>query len=214
MSNDFGNFLDKYRNVSNENRDFRKFAIDNNIPIIRQYTEDLLKLIISVKKPRRVLEIGTAIGFSTVSIYKEMEKFEKNPDITTIEKNEKRALEAKKFFNKLDNPPKLLIGDADDVLNDINRTFDLIFLDGPKGQYINYLERLINILDSDGILFVDNISHNGDISLDRLEIKRRNRTIHKRLREFIDKVSIDPRLDTTLIPLEDGIAICRKKENE
>lgn len=201
-------YADKWEN------DMREFAKTHNVPILRPLTENFLKNIIGMVKPVNVLEIGTAIGFSSVVMYKKMLEHTSNPHILTIEKVEPTYEIAKEEIAKLNYDIDIVLGDAGEIIKELKVRYDLIFLDGPKAQYIRYLPYLLKIMHKDSILFVDNISHNGDIAKDRFDVRRRDRTIHTRLREFIDAISCDENLDTCLLDVEDGIAICRKKNDE
>lgn len=201
-------FLLKYRREKNE--EIRKNAEERFIPIVRPFSEDIIDLIINLKKPKKVLEIGTAIGFSTMNIYRQMEKYT-TPYITTIERHEKRRDEALENFKKNNMEINLIHGDAIEEIEKIKEKFDLIFLDGPKAQYLNYYLKLIEMLEEEGIIIIDNIMHNGDIAKDRYEIKRRDRTVHKRMREFLEYLKNDERVEFTLIPAEDTLAILQKR---
>lgn len=192
---------------------FREFAQENSVPIIRPTVQKLLEVIIGIKKPVKVLEIGTAIGFSAVVMYDAMKKYTTSPVIKTIENYDKRITIARENLKNYVGI-ELIEGNAYKEITSLNESFDFIFLDGPKGQYISYLPILYKLLDDEGILMVDNVIQDGDVTKSRYLIDRRDRTIHKRMREFLYTITHNKNLQTTVLPLADGVAICRKIERE
>jgi len=194
--------------------DIQKDAYDNGIPIIPNDVAKLISFVLSVKKPEKILEIGCAIGFSSslMSNFISMQG-----TITTIDRFDVMIKKAKENFKKqgLENIITLLEGDAKDILPTIDDKFDVIFMDCAKGQYINILPQCYRLLKVDGILIVDDILQNGTVALERKKVKRRQRTIHHRLRAFLWEITHNPSLRTSILTIGDGVALCHKiKETE
>lgn len=184
-------------------------AIRNSVPIIKRSTRNLLRYLIRTKRPKRILEIGTAIGYSALFM---KEYLEVDSTITTIEKVTARMKEATSNFKKFDtnNQIILLYGDAVDVLEELAKKgekFDFIFMDAAKGQYLNFLPHVMSLLNENGTLVSDNILHEGDILESRYAVKRRDRTIHSRMRAYLSKISSHPCLETICLPIGDGVAV-------
>lgn len=187
-----------------------KEALDTFVPIIRKDMQQFLKLMVQIKRPNRILEVGTAIGFSTILMA------EYNPipcEIVTIENYEKRIPIAKENFQKagISDNVTLLEGDASDLLPTITQPFDFIFMDAAKGQYIVWLEELLRLLKPQGILISDNVLQDGDIIQSKYAVTRRNRTIHKRMRDYLYQVTHHEALETCVMPVGDGITVSVKK---
>lgn len=185
-------------------------ALRDQVPIIRKEMQSFLKVLLAVKKPMRILEIGTAVGFSALLM---SESVSKDCKITTIEKYEKRIPIACQNFKRAgkDAQIELLEGDALEILKQLDGSYDFIFMDAAKGQYVFYLEETIRLLEKDGVLVTDNVLQDGDVIESRFAVERRNRTIHARMREFLYNLKHDPRILTTIIPLGDGVAVSVKK---
>ena len=184
-------------------------AEKGDIPIIRPGARSLLRFVIAQRKPDSILEIGTAIAFSAIFM---AENAGENVRIDTIENYEKRIKAAKEniatSFAK--DRINLIEGDAEEVLkklSDEGRKYDLIFMDAAKAQYINYLPYCKLLLGKSGVLVSDNVLFDGDIVQSRFAVRRRDRTIHARMREFLRTLSSDPELVTTIIPAGDGITL-------
>ena len=155
--------------------------------------------------PRRILEIGTAVGYSALVMYTYAPA---DCEIITIECDEDRAAEARLNFDRFGAERiTLLEGDAAQILPEVTGTFDLIFMDAAKGQYIRFLPEVIRLLREGGILLSDNVLKEGEILESKFSVTRRNRTIHKRMREYLTAVSEDPRLRTILLETGDGAAL-------
>jgi len=187
--------------------EMEKYAKDTFVPIIKRPTQNLIRVLLSIKKPKRILEVGTAIGFSAIL----MAEYSK-ADITTIEKYEKRIPIARDYFEKSGHKDRihLIEGDACDVLRDLverKEKYDLIFMDAAKGQYMNFFPYIMELLDEDGILISDNVLQDGDVVQSRFAVCRRDRTIHMRMREYLYTLTHDERLDTSVLPLGDGVTI-------
>ena len=185
-------------------------ALRDQVPIIRKEMQSFLKVLLAVKKPMRILEVGTAVGFSALLM---SESVSKDCKITTIEKYEKRIPIACQNFKRAgkDAQIELLEGDALEILKQLGGPYDFIFMDAAKGQYVFYLEETIRLLEKDGVLVTDNVLQDGDVIESRFAVERRNRTIHARMREFLYNLKHDPRILTTIIPLGDGVAVSVKK---
>ena len=186
-------------------------ALENYVPIVRKEMQSFLKLILSIKRPARILEVGTAVGFSAILMA------EYNPipcEITTIENYEKRIPIAKQNFVRAGKEKQitLLEGDAADILKELREPFDFIFMDAAKGQYIHFMPEILRLLKPEGILVSDNVLQDGDIFESRYGIKRRNHTIHNRMREYLYALTHDEALDTVILETGDGMAISVKKE--
>lgn len=190
--------------------EIEKEAIETYVPIIRKEMQTFLKLILSIKKPLRILEVGTAVGFSAILMA------EYNPavcQIVTIENYDKRIPIAKENFKRAGKEEQitLLEGDAAEVLKEIEEPFDFIFMDAAKGQYIHFMPEVMRLLKKDGILISDNVLQDGDIIESRFVVTRRNRTIHKRMRDYLYQLTHHEELVTSVLPVGDGITVSVKK---
>lgn len=186
--------------------EMRKEAQRENIPTVRNATLNMLLTLVSLKKPARILEIGTAYGCSGVA----MLTFAKNAFLTTIEKDEKAMETAKENFKKAGvyDRAEFFSGDASEIIPMLGGKYDFVFLDGPKGHYAEYLPYLTDLTSSGGILFADDVMFWGYVDSD--EIKKKHATIYRSLREYLDKISKDERLLTTVIGDEDGFSVSLK----
>lgn len=187
-----------------------KEAIETYVPIIRKEMQSFLKMLLAIKKPARILEVGTAIGFSSILMA------EYNPvdcQITTIENYEKRIPIARENFRRVGKEKQitLLEGDAAEVLKTIEEPFDFIFMDAAKGQYIHFMPEVLRLLGKDGILVSDNVLQDGDIIESRYVVTRRNRTIHKRMRDYLYQLTHHEELVTSISPIGDGITVSVRK---
>lgn len=183
-----------------------KEAIADDVPIIRKEMQQFLKLLLSIKKPARILEVGTAVGFSALLMA------EYNPvdcQITTIENYEKRIPIARENFRRARKEEKitLLEGDAAEILKTLETPYDLIFMDAAKGQYIHFMPDVLRLLSKDGVLVSDNVLQDGDIIESRFVVTRRNRTIHKRMRDYLYELTHNEELVTAVLPIGDGITV-------
>lgn len=188
-----------------------KYAIDTEVPIIRKEMQSFLRFILTLKAPKQILEVGTAIGFSALLM---SEYGPKDCKITTIEKYEKRIPIAKDNFKNAGKEEQitLLEGDAMDVLKELEGSYDLIFMDAAKGQYINFMPEILRLLSVGGLLISDNVLQDGDIIESRFAVTRRNRTIHSRMRDYLFELKHHPKLETCILPVGDGITLSVKKE--
>ena len=190
-----------------------KEALDTFVPIVRKEVQSFLKLILAIKKPMRILEVGTAVGFSAVLM---AEYGPKDCEIVTIENYDKRIPIAKANFERAGKEKQitLLEGDAAEVMPTIDEPFDLIFMDAAKGQYINFMPEVMRLLKEDGLLISDNVLQDGDIIESHFVVERRNRTIYKRMREYLYELTHNDELVTSVLPIGDGITVSVKKSNE
>jgi predicted O-methyltransferase YrrM len=189
--------------------EIEKYSIENNVPIIRKSMQSLLKFILAYAKPKSILEVGTAVGFSALLM---SEYAPADCHITTIEKYEKRIPVAKENFCRAGKEDRitLLEGDAADILAGLDGTYDIIFMDAAKGQYINFLSDILRLMPSGGLLISDNVLQDGDIIESRYAVTRRNRTIHSRMREYIYELKHNPQLETCILPVGDGVTLSTK----
>lgn len=190
--------------------DLQKESYAENIPIISNDVVRLISVILSIKKPEKILEIGCAVGFSASFMSKFLTK---DGYITTIERYPIMIEKAKKNIKKLGLSDKINIieGDANNVLKTLDNCYDVVFMDGGKGQYINILPDVIRLLNTGGIIIVDDILQNGNVAKNRDEIVKRNRTIYDRLNTFLWEITHNDALDTSILTVGDGVAICYKK---
>ncbi|WP_461812396.1 O-methyltransferase [Faecalimonas sp.] len=187
-----------------------KEALETFVPIIRKEMQSFMKVLLAVKKPLHILEVGTAVGFSALLM---SEYAPKGCKITTIEKYEKRIPIAKENFRRAGKEEQitLLEGDALEILKNLEGKYDFIFMDAAKAQYINYMPEVLRLLEQGGVLVSDNVLQDGDIIESRFAVERRNRTIHSRMREYLYRLKHEEQLLTSIIPLGDGVAISTKK---
>ena len=188
-------------------------ALKNYVPIIRRETQSLLKVLLQIKRPSRILEVGTAVGFSALLMHTYGPE---DCQITTIENYEKRIPIARENFRKAgaEKQITLLEGDAQEVLKTLKEPYDFIFMDAAKGQYIRFFPEILRLLEAGGLLVSDNVLQGGDIIESHFAVERRNRTIYKRMREYLSVLKNSEELETAILPLGDGVAISVKKAAE
>lgn len=188
-------------------------ALDSYVPIIRKEMQSFLELLLSIQKPMRVLEVGTAVGFSALLM---SEYLPDGATITTIENYDKRIPIARKNFERAgkEHMITLLEGDAQEVLKTLEGEYDFIFMDAAKGQYIHFLPDVLRLLRAGGLLVSDNVMQEGTIIESRFGVERRDRTIHARMREYLYVLKHHEELITSIVPLGDGVALSVKKEIE
>jgi len=201
-------------------------AIADDVPIIRRSMQRFLKLMLKMNKPENILEVGTAVGFSAILM---AQYSGKNCHITTIEKYEKRIPVAKENFVKSGFSDKitLLEGDATDILHELrikhsgheeddgteykdDGVYDFIFMDAAKAQYINFLPDVIALLKKDGVLITDNVLQDNTVIMSKYTVTRRDRTIHKRMREYLFELMNNDMLTTDILQIGDGVAVSVK----
>lgn len=191
-------------------RTIEKEAIADAVPIIRRESRNLLRVLLKIKRPEAVLEVGTATGFSAILM---TEVLGPESHLTTIEKYEKRIPIAKENFKRAGMSERitLLEGDAADILAGMEGQFDFIFMDAAKGQYIHFMPDVMRLLSPGGILVSDNVLQDGDVVESRYAVCRRNRTIHARMRDYLWALKHDERLETIILPIGDGMTISVKE---
>ena len=184
-------------------------ALESYVPIIRKDMQNFLKLLLTVQKPMRILEVGTAVGFSAVLM---AEYAPEGCKIVTIENYDKRIPIAKQNFERAGKSDQitLLEGDATEVLKTLEEPFDMIFMDAAKGQYINFMSDVLRLLKKDGVLVSDKVLQDGDIIESHFIVERRNRTIYKRMREYLYELTHRDDLVTSVLPVGDGITVSVK----
>lgn len=184
-------------------------AKKDGVPVIRREMQSFLKVLLRMKRPARILEVGTAVGFSALLM---CENTPSGTQITTIEKYDKRIPQAKANFRRagMESRITLLEGDAMELLKELQGSFDFIFMDAAKGQYIHYLPEVLRLLAAEGILVSDNVLQEGDLIESHFAVERRNRTIYKRMREYLYELKHNEQLLTTIVPIGDGAAVSVK----
>ena len=187
-----------------------KEAIADEVPIIRKEMGNLLKVLLQLVQPERILEGGTAVGYSSILMSENMPH---NCTITTIENYDKRIPVAKNNFKRAgkEDVITLIEGDALEVLKTLDGPYDFIFMDAAKGQYINYLPDIKRVLRKGGLLISDNILQEGEIVESRYAVTRRNRTIHARIREYVYELTHSEDFVTSIVPIGDGITLSVKQ---
>ena len=187
-----------------------KEAIADEVPIIRKEMGNLLKVLLQLVQPERILEVGTAVGYSSILMSENMPH---NCTITTIENYDKRIPVAKNNFKRAgkEDVITLIEGDALEVLKTLDGPYDFISMDAAKGQYINYLPDIKRVLRKGGLLISDNILQEGEIVESRYAVTRRNRTIHARIREYVYELTHSEDFVTSIVPIGDGITLSVKQ---
>lgn len=185
-------------------------ALENHIPIIMDDTLEVIAKILTEKKPKRILEIGTAVGYSAMCFSKYLAE---DGSIDTIERDEERIEEAKQNFKKVEveNKINLYEGDAVEILPTLNEKYDVVFIDAAKGKYPFFLKEALRMLNQDGIIFADNILYKGYVMSDYN--KHKQRTAVRNLREYIKETTENPNLETEILEVGDGLAISKMKLN-
>lgn len=189
---------------------FRRICIENHRPIIQKEVAQLIKVLLNTVKPKKILEVGTNVGFSSIFMCKALDN---NVDILSIEIDKdiyEEALNNIKNF-ECDNNIRLINDDANHALDYINESgFDMAFIDASKGHYEEFFDKILKILSPDGIIICDNVLYQGMIANDEL-VEKRKKTIVKRMRSFLQYISSDDRFEASIIPIGDGIALIKVK---
>ena len=185
-------------------------ALENHIPIIMDDTLEVIAKILTEKKPKRILEIGAAVGYSAMCFSKYLAE---DGSIDTIERDGERIEEAKQNFKKVkvENKINLYEGDAVEILPTLNEKYDVVFIDAAKGKYPFFLKEALRMLKQDGIIFADNILYKGYVMSDYN--KHKQRTAVRNLREYIKETTENPNLETEILEVGDGLAISKMKSN-
>ena len=183
------------------------------VPIIRRETAVFLQTMIPAVTPLRILEVGTAVGYSALLMAQVMPE---QAHITTIEKYEPRIPLARAHFQEagMDARITLLEGDAEEILKQLDGPFDFIFMDAAKGQYIHWLPWILELMADGAVLFSDNVLQDGDIIESRFAVERRNRTIHSRMRDYLYTLTHMEELKTSILPIGDGVTLSVKQTKD
>lgn len=215
MTNINEEYIDEYlRELIPRNKDFlvnmEEYADENHVPIVEPEVAQLIKVLLKSNKPKNILEIGTAIGYSALVM---VDTLEGDCHITTIERREDMIKQAKDFISKTPYKDSISIiqGDANEVLDHIQGSFDLIFMDAAKGQYIEFFNKCINLLNPGGMIIADNVLFRGMVATDELVIRRKI-TIVKRLRKFLKYINEVEGFTSSVIPIGDGVALIYKED--
>ena len=186
-------------------------ALRDRVPVIRREMQSFIKTFLAMNQPGRILEVGTAIGFSTLLM---CEYGREDLQIVTIENYAKRIPIARENFRKAGREDQitLLEGDAGELLKTLEGPFDMIFMDAAKGQYIHWLPDIRRLMTKGSVLISDNVLQEGDIIESHYLVERRKRTIYKRMREYLYELKHDPSFVTSILPLGDGVTVSVKQE--
>ncbi|PKM50801.1 MAG: O-methyltransferase [Firmicutes bacterium HGW-Firmicutes-7] len=212
-------FIREYLQAIQEDEDefidhIRQEALTNGVPIIKNEVKQLLEVLLTIQRPKHILEIGTAVGYSSIIMSKYLDE---GGTITTIERSKDMIDVANKYIKMAGKETiiNILEGDAQSILPNLNQRFDFIFMDAAKGQYISFLPYCLKLLRVEGILVSDNVLQDGYVAKSRWSIPRRQRTIHGRMREYLWELNHNKALRTVILPIADGATIsCKLKEGE
>ena len=198
--------MPKYEGTLGE---IQKESTEAKVPIIPHETARFLSVLLTMQKPKRILEVGTAVAFSSSLMSRYLQPGGK---ITTIDRFPIMLADARINIERmgLQNTIEVLEGDAADILPTLQGSYDVIFLDAAKGQYQSFLPHCLRLLSVGGLLLVDDVLQGGDIARSRFSVPRRQRTIHKRLRNFLWDLTHHEALETAIVPIGDGLAVCTK----
>lgn len=195
----------RQRQLTGQLAEIQNFAREQNIPVIPHETVVYFQFLLSIIKPTRVLEIGTAIGFSTLLIANEVP----NAHITTIERYEEMLRYARENLKEHPNI-QLIEGDASTILPKLNERYDFVFMDSAKTQYIKFFPQILSMLTNEGVLVIDDVFQAGDVTCALSEVPRRERNIIKALNKLFDATLDESKLITSLVPLGDGLLLVKK----
>ena len=186
-------------------------ALRDRVPVIRREMQSFIKTFLAMNQPGRILEVGTAIGFSTLLM---CEYGRADLQIVTIENYDKRIPIARENFRRAGREDQitLLEGDAGELLKTLEGPFDMIFMDAAKGQYIHWLPDIRRLMAKGSVLISDNVLQEGDIIESHYLVERRKRTIYKRMREYLYELKHDPSFVTSILPLGDGVTVSVTQE--
>ena len=186
-------------------------ALRDRVPVIRREMQSFIKTFLAMNQPGRILEVGTAIGFSTLLM---CEYGREDLQIVTIENYDKRIPIARENFRRAGREDQitLLEGDAGELLKTLEGPYDMIFMDAAKGQYIHWLPDIRRLMAKGSVLISDNVLQEGDIIESHYLVERRKRTIYKRMREYLYELKHDPSFVTSILPLGDGVTVSVKQE--
>ena len=183
----------------------KKDALENHIPIIMDDTLEKIKEILKEEKPKRILEIGTAVGYSASCFV----KYAEDAIVDTIELDEERAKQAIENVKKIgvDKNINIMIGNAVEILPTLSNEYDIVFIDAAKSKYSIFLEEGIRLIRNGGLILADNVLYKGYVMSDYN--KHKQRTAVRHLREYIKEITENPNLETEILEIGDGLAITR-----
>lgn len=189
-------------------KEILKYADEHDVPVLLPETACFLKQLVFLKQPKKILEIGTAIGYSGQIMLNQCDAH-----LFTIEMSEQSIVVAKDFFTKANLNKRVTIfeGDASEIAPFLDGQFDFIFLDGPKSQYIEYYPHLKRVLAAEGILLCDNVLFNG-MTAGEVEVSKKKQSLVKKLDLFLRTVCSDKSLMTSILPVGDGVSLSIKKD--
>ena len=215
MSNIVHDYIEEYIGRTQEKnepffKELRAYAEREHIYIVKKDVERFLRTLLSMIKPKKILEVGTAIGYSALFM---LDSAGENAHITTIEREEKVFLEAKENIKTRGKEARVhqIFGDASEVLENLTGTYDFVFLDAAKGQYRAHFDASLKLMRPGGVIVTDDVLYMGMTASDELASKK-HITITRRLREFLDYLCGDPRFETVILPIGDGVAVTYIKE--
>ncbi len=190
-------------------KEVERLALAEEVPIIRRSMQSLLIFLMGARQPEKMLEIGTAVGFSGMLLCHHAGE---NARLDTIEKVPQRIRAARENFARygMDGRITLWEGDAAEVLEEMvaqGRNYDFIFMDAAKGQYLRFLPDILALLEPGGMLVTDNVLQGGDVLQSRYAITKRDRTIHKRMRQYLYTLTHSQGLNTVILPVGDGVTL-------
>jgi predicted O-methyltransferase YrrM len=190
-------------------KELEDYALENSVPIIQKEVGKFLELMINIKKPVRILELGTAIGYSAILM--QMCSGSRS-SITTIERSPEMVGLAKENIKKygFDSSIQVIEGDCLEVLEKLEDSYDFIFMDAGKGHYNHFFPHCLRLLNKDGIIVADNVLFKGMVASRELLIRRKI-TIVKRMKSYLEMVSCNKDLITSVIPMGDGIAVTTRR---
>lgn len=190
-------------------KELEEYAEENMVPIIQKEAGKFLEFMVNFQKPLKILELGTAIGYSAILMHEASGRIS---HITTVERSEEMIAKAKENIKRfsLEDKIKILQGDCLEILESLDEEFDMIFMDAGKGHYNHFLPHCLRLLKKDGIIIADNVLFRGMVATNELLVRRKI-TIVKRMRTYLDMVSSDENLITSVIPMGDGIAITKRR---
>ena len=193
--------------------ELEQYSEENHVPIIHKEVAQFLKVMLGMQRPKRILELGTAIGYSSMLM---CDALNKECEITTVDRSDEMVEIARKNIEKygFDKNIEIIHNDCEDALKMLaeqGKKYDMIFMDAGKGHYNHFLPYCLEMLEEEGVLISDNVLFKGMIATDKL-VKKRKITIARRMRTYLDMISEDKNLNTTVIPMGDGVAVTTRRK--
>lgn len=189
--------------------ELQKYAYETGLPIIPNDVVHLMSVLLGIIRPKKILEIGMAVGFSAIFM---SDFLQESGSITTIDRYPQMIEEARENFKKFNKEDKihLIVGDAVQVVKELDEEYDVVFMDAAKGQYINILPDVIRLTKKGGLIIADDVLQDGRVAKERLDVPRRQRTMHTRLNEFLTEISNNSNLRSSILTIGDGVALIQK----